>query len=72
VARTKPGRTSGTHLADWGKFTDAELNLLLEFVGVARRARSESAVTGGGRWWITLRQPSQAHDTTSLCANSAA
>ncbi|ONI71322.1 hypothetical protein ALI144C_51065 [Actinosynnema sp. ALI-1.44] len=61
---------SGTHLAEWGEITDAELNLLLEFVGVVRRTRSESAVTGDGRWRITLRRPPQAHDTTSLRADS--
>lgn len=61
---------SGTQLADWGDVTDAELDLLLEFVGVVRRTRSESAVTGDGRWRITLRRPAQAHDTTSLRADS--
>lgn len=61
---------SGTHLADWGEITDAELNLLLEFIGVVRRTQSESAVTGDGRWRVTLRRPPQAHDTTSLRADS--
>nr|WP_324608949.1 DUF2397 domain-containing protein [Actinokineospora spheciospongiae] len=61
---------SGTHLADWGEITDAELDLLLEFVGVVRRTRSESAVTGDGRWRITLRRPPRADDTTSLRAGS--
>src|SRR4051794_10438926 len=41
---------SGTRLAEWGEITDAELDLLLEFVGVTRRARSGSSVTGDGRW----------------------
>ncbi|QUQ64572.1 hypothetical protein JJ691_22920 [Kutzneria sp. CA-103260] len=61
---------SGTNLADWGEITDAELNLLLEFVGVVRRTRSETAVTGDGRWRITLRRPPHAHDTTTLHADS--
>lgn len=61
---------SGTHLADWGDISDAELDLLLEFAGAVRRTRSESAVTGDGRWRITLRRPSSAHDTTSLRVGS--
>ncbi|RKT55523.1 DUF2397 domain-containing protein [Saccharothrix australiensis] len=61
---------SGTRLAEWGAVTDAELDLLLEFVGVVRRTRSESAVTGDGRWRITLRRPPHLHDTTTLRADS--
>ncbi|MFC3451387.1 DUF2397 domain-containing protein [Amycolatopsis speibonae] len=61
---------SGTDLAEWAELTDAELDLLLEFIGVVRRKRSETAVTGDGRWQITLRRPSSAADTTMLRADS--
>jgi uncharacterized protein (TIGR02677 family) len=66
-------RRSGTNLARWGQVSDAELDLLLEFVGVARRASAgagphsaRSSVTGDGRWRITLRPPQRLHDTTTL------
>ena len=64
---------SGTNLARWGQVSDAELDLLLEFVGVTRRASAgagprspRSSVTGDGRWRITLRPPQRLHDTTTL------
>jgi uncharacterized protein (TIGR02677 family) len=61
---------SGSNLADWSEITDAELDLLLEFVGVVRRTRSASAVTGDGRWRITLRRPAHPSETTTLRADS--
>jgi uncharacterized protein (TIGR02677 family) len=61
---------SGTHLAEWGAVSDAELDLLLEFVGSVRRARSDTSVTGDGRWRITLRRPDDTRGTTTLCADS--
>lgn len=64
---------SGTNLARWGQVSDAELDLLLEFVSVARRASAgagprspQSSVTGDGRWRITLRPPRRPDDTTTL------
>jgi uncharacterized protein (TIGR02677 family) len=61
---------SGTKLADWGEITDAELDLLLEFVSVARRSRSETSVTGDGRWRVSLQRPAAGDDTTTLRAES--
>ncbi|RKT83603.1 TIGR02677 family protein [Saccharopolyspora antimicrobica] len=61
---------SGTRLAEWGDVSDAELDLLMELIGVVRRTRSESSVTGDGRWRITLHRPEFAHDTTTLHAES--
>lgn len=64
---------SGTSLDSWGDITEAELDLLLEFVGTARRAAAGAhgtgprvAVTGDGRWRITLHPPGQTHDTTTV------
>lgn len=64
---------SGTNLGCWGRVSDAELDLFLEFVGVARRASAgagadspRSSVTGDGRWRITLRPPLRLDDTTTL------
>ncbi|MER6993765.1 DUF2397 domain-containing protein [Saccharopolyspora hirsuta] len=61
---------SGTHLAEWGHVTDAELDLLLELIGVVRRTPSESSVTSDGRWRVTLHRPERAHDTTTLHAET--
>lgn len=72
---------SGTRLAEWGPLTRAELDLLLDLVGVSRRApggampaagatwsagATRSAVTGDGRWRITLTDPAHAGDTATL------
>jgi uncharacterized protein (TIGR02677 family) len=61
---------SGTNLAGWGQVSDAELELLLEFVSVARRASAGTgtaqSVTGDGRWRITLRPPQHLDRTTTL------
>lgn len=64
---------SGTSLATWGQVTDAELDLLLEFIGTTRRASAGAcpdeprmAVTGDGRWRIGLYPPASPHDTTTL------
>jgi len=66
-------RRSGTRLAGWGQVSDAELGMLLEFVGAASRASAgaggdaaRSAVTSDGRWRITLTRPDLAEDTTTL------
>ncbi|MGH3625412.1 MAG: DUF2397 domain-containing protein, partial [Sciscionella sp.] len=61
---------SGTRMASWDTVDAQELDLLLEFVAVARRApaaasTARSAVTGDGRWRVTLTPPAVA-DTTTL------
>jgi uncharacterized protein (TIGR02677 family) len=64
---------SGTDLAAWGRISEAELDLLLEFVGTTRRASAgtgpgepRTSVTSDGRWRITLHPPRNRHDTTTL------
>jgi uncharacterized protein (TIGR02677 family) len=64
---------SGTDLACWGAVSDAELELLLDFIGATRATSAgvdpdapRSAVTGDGRWRITLRPPSHPGDTTTV------
>jgi uncharacterized protein (TIGR02677 family) len=64
---------SGTNLARWGEISEAELDLLLEFLGVTRRASTgmgwhspTSSVTADGRWRITLRPPQRPDETTTL------
>ncbi|MCX2730672.1 DUF2397 domain-containing protein [Saccharopolyspora sp. NFXS83] len=59
---------SGTQLANWGEVSDAELDLLLELLGMVMRAPSHSSMTGDGRWRITLRKPSSPHETTAVRA----
>jgi uncharacterized protein (TIGR02677 family) len=60
---------SGTRLADWEPLPDAELDLLLELFGVARRGGAEgvrTAVTGDGRWRVTLTPPNGGPGTAVL------
>jgi uncharacterized protein (TIGR02677 family) len=60
---------SGTWLSEWAPLTQAELDLLLELLGTAHRTadrRVRSAVTGDGRWRITLTRPIRADDTVAL------
>jgi hypothetical protein len=61
---------SGTALSSWGVITDAELDLLLEFIGQARRAPSGISLTSDGRWRISLRQPQAAAAAMTLLADS--
>jgi uncharacterized protein (TIGR02677 family) len=67
-------RRSGTRLADWGTLSEQELDLLLEFVSVARRGSvsnaagdpAHSSVTDDGRWRVTLTSPGRATETTTV------
>lgn len=68
---------SGTSLDSWGQIEDAELDLLLEYVGTVRRTSAgaalqepRSSVTGDGRWQITLHPPARNGDTTTLSSSS--
>ncbi|MDV9169018.1 DUF2397 family protein, partial [Streptomyces sp. W16] len=60
---------SGTTLADWDPVSEPELDLLLELLGVARgRAGLDvrAAVTGDGRWRVTLTPPGDGPATAAL------
>jgi uncharacterized protein (TIGR02677 family) len=60
---------SGTRLGSWEPLTEPELDLLLELLGVARRHGAQdvrSAVTGDGRWRVTLADPDGGSGTASL------
>lgn len=70
---------SGTQLGSWGEVANAELDLLLEYIGTVWRAGAgagpnepRSSVTGDGRWLITLHPPDRAGDTTTLSSPSGA
>jgi uncharacterized protein (TIGR02677 family) len=55
---------SGTSLSTWGEISEPELDLLLEYVGVARRSPRNTSVTGDGRWRISLHKPPDIATTT--------
>ena len=58
---------SGTHLAGWESLSEAELDLLLEFLAIARADGSDrSGVTGDGRWRVTLGAPAGEPSTATL------
>lgn len=59
---------SGTWFAGWDPLSEAELDLLLEFLGVVRThdGTVRSGVTGDGRWRVTLTAPSDGPATVSL------
>lgn len=57
---------SGTTLSTWGEISEPELDLFLEYVGVARRSPSGVSVTSDGRWRIGLRKPRAAAETTTI------
>jgi uncharacterized protein (TIGR02677 family) len=61
-------RRSGTRLAGWEPLSQAELDLLLEFLGVARADgnATRTGVTGDGRWRVTLKAPTTGPATVSL------
>ncbi|MGH3429224.1 MAG: DUF2397 domain-containing protein, partial [Mycobacteriales bacterium] len=64
---------SGTRLSDWPELTDMELDLLLELFRAARRHPAGNlryAVTGDGRWKVTLTEPQQSGGTTQLICPS--
>jgi len=70
---------SGTQLGSWGEVDDAELELLLEYIGTVWRAgagagshEARTSVTGDGRWLITLHPPDRTGDTTTLSSPSGA
>ncbi|TDO56683.1 uncharacterized protein (TIGR02677 family) [Kribbella sp. VKM Ac-2571] len=57
---------SGTSLSTWGEVSEPELDLLLEYVGVARRSPANVSVTSDGRWQICLRRPQNISETTTI------
>jgi uncharacterized protein (TIGR02677 family) len=61
-------RRSGTQFAAWEPLSKAELDLLLEFLGVARAddGAVRTGVTGDGRWRVTLTAPTIGPTTVSL------
>lgn len=65
-------RRSGTPFAGWEPLSQAELNLLLEFLAVARAddGAVRSGVTGDGRWRVTLTAPTTGPPTVSLSSPS--
>jgi hypothetical protein len=72
-AETRLLGRSGTRLSNWPELTDMELDLLLELFRAARRHPAgdrRSAVTGDGRWKVTLTEPPQPGQTTQLSCPS--
>lgn len=61
-------RRSGTRFAGWEPLSQAELDLLLELLAVARThdGAVRSGVTGDGRWRVTLTAPTTGPSTVSL------
>lgn len=61
-------RRSGTRFTKWAPLSQAELDLLLEFLGVARAddGAVRTGVTGDGRWRVTLTAPTAEATTVSL------
>lgn len=61
-------RRSGTRFAGWEPLSQAELDLLLEFLAIARADGSavRSGVTGDGRWRVRLTAPATGPSTVSL------
>lgn len=61
---------SGTRLASWQDVSEAQLTLLLELVGAARRGSARDggweSTTGDGRWRVRLDAPASAEDTALL------
>ncbi len=62
---------SGSRLGSWDPLTEPEFDLLLELLAVARRQGSRaldsrSAVTGDGRWRVTLSTPDGGSGTAAL------
>ncbi|MFC9846259.1 DUF2397 domain-containing protein [Streptomyces sp. NPDC060223] len=60
---------SGTAFADWTRLSEPELDLLLELLGIARggtRRPARTAVTGDGRWRVTLSPPGSGPTTVAL------
>lgn len=54
---------SGTRLGEWGEVSDAELELLLEYLGTAG---GRSAVTADGQWRLVLTRPPVTAATTTV------
>ena len=67
-AETALRRRSGTRFDGWEPLSEAELDLLLEFLGVARADDGivRTGVTGDGRWRVTLSAPTNGPTTVSL------
>jgi len=67
-AETALRRRSGTRFDGWEPLSEAELDLLLEFLGVARADDGivRTGVTGDGRWRVTLSAPINGPTTVSL------
>ena len=66
-AEARLRQLSGSRVSSWGTMTEAELDLFLELVGLARRddrpgvpARTRSGLTADGRWRIVLTPPADA------------
>jgi hypothetical protein len=65
-------------LAGWGCVGEAELDLMLEFLGATSRAGHEvgrkprSTVTADGRWRVTFTPPCSPADTTTVHCPSGA
>lgn len=61
-------RRSGTRFAGWEWLSEAELDLLLEFLAIARAddGAVRTGVTGDGRWRVTLCAPTSGPSTVSL------
>lgn len=62
---------SGTAMSDWAALTEPELQLLLEYLAIARVRSGEStrsAVTEDGRWQVTLTRPEDASTTVLQAA----
>jgi hypothetical protein len=59
---------SGTRFDGWDQLSQAELDLLLEFLAIARAAdgATRTGVTGDGRWRVTLTAPADGPSTVSL------
>lgn len=63
---------SGARLTTWPAVSDAELSVLLEFVGAARRGAGDTgtweSTTADGRWRVRLEAPVSAEDTAVVTA----
>lgn len=60
---------SGTQLDEWGTLSNPELDLLLEFFDAARKHSgrvARSAITGDGRWRVSLTPPEAGPSTAVL------
>jgi uncharacterized protein (TIGR02677 family) len=69
---------SGTSIASWEPVGEAELDLMLEFLGAASRAdggtgsQPRSTITADGRWRVTFTPPVSPSDTATVRCPSGA